>query len=323
MQRDVIDRFDAAIPVEDILTQRLQTITAAKLMEREFPPRTNFLSPWFPAQGLAMIYAPRGIGKTWVGLGLANAVASGGKFLSGYAPEPRRVVYIDGEMPGAVLQERLVAIKAGAEIEQPAEDYLQFIAADLHREGIPDLSTAEGQEQYEPLLVDADLLIVDNLSTVMRSGRENEAESWVPVQDWALRQRRAGKSVVFIHHAGKGGNQRGTSKREDILDTVISLRRPQDYEPEQGARFELHFEKARGITGDDVSPIEAFLKMHPDGSATWTYSKLEDVAMQRVVDLTAEGMSVRDIAAEMGDGFSRSKVNRLQAKARRDGLLDD
>src|SRR3712207_8895249 len=55
----------------------------------------------------------------------------------------------------------------------------------------------------------------------------------------------------LIHHAGKGGQQRGTSRREDALDTVIALRRPADYEPEQGARLEVHLEKARGVAGLD------------------------------------------------------------------------
>ena len=38
---------------------------------------------------------------------------------------------------------------------------------------------------------------------------------------------------------------KGTSRREDTLDTVIALRRPEDYSPEQGARFEIHLEKLR------------------------------------------------------------------------------
>jgi hypothetical protein len=37
------------------------------------------------------------------------------------------------------------------------------------------------------------------------------------------------------HHAGTNGRQRGASRREDALDTVIALRRPEDYSPEQGA----------------------------------------------------------------------------------------
>ena len=45
------------------------------------------------------------------------------------------------------------------------------------------------------------------------------------------------------------------SKREDILDTVLSLKRPDDYEPTEGARFEVHFEKCRGIYGEEASAL--------------------------------------------------------------------
>ena len=113
-----------------------------------------------------------------------------------------------------------------------------------------------------PLIVisrDAELIVVDNLSTLCRGLKENDADSWVPVQSWALAQRRVGKSVAFIHHGGKSGQQRGTSRKEDVLDTVISLRRPPDYSAEQGCRFELHFEKTRGFHGPDAEPFEARL----------------------------------------------------------------
>jgi hypothetical protein len=61
---------------------------------------------------------------------------------------------------------------------------------------------------------------------------ENEGESWVPMATWALARRREGRSVVFVHHAGKSGQQRGSSRREDLLDTVICLKHPSDYMPE-------------------------------------------------------------------------------------------
>ena len=67
---------------------------------------------------------------------------------------------------------------------------------------------------------------------------------------WALKQHSAGRSVLFVHHAGKTGAQRGTSKREDVLDTVIALRRPGDYTPARALPLEVHFEKARGFSGD-------------------------------------------------------------------------
>ena len=65
--------------------------------------------------------------------------------------------------------------------------------------------------------------MVDSLSTLCRSGVENESESWLPVQEWALRLRRNGVSVLFVHHAGKSGKQRGTSRREDVLDTIFHV----------------------------------------------------------------------------------------------------
>src|SRR6478672_3954049 len=85
----------------------------------------------------------------------------------------------------------------------------------------------------------------DNLSTLCTNGSESASDAWVPMQNWLLMLRRRGIAVLFIHHAGTNGRQRGTSRREDALDTVIALRRPEDYLPEQGARLEIHFEKLR------------------------------------------------------------------------------
>ena len=76
-----------------------------------------------------------------------------------------------------------------------------------------------------------------------------------------------GKSVLLIHHAGKGGQQRGTSRREDVLDTVINLKRPTDYKTEEGVRIEFHFEKCRSLLGDKVKAFEARLisKINKEG----------------------------------------------------------
>jgi putative DNA primase/helicase len=67
------------------------------------------------------------------------------------------------------------------------------------------------------VVADAVFILVDNLSTLCPGVKENESDSWVPVQRWALAQRRAGKSVLFVHHAGKSGTQRETSRKEDVL----------------------------------------------------------------------------------------------------------
>ena len=77
-----------------------------------------------------MVYAPRGIGKTFFGLNVAYAVASGGAFLCWKAEAPMRVMYIDGEMPAVTMQERLAAIVNSHEAEAEA-DALLIVTPDM------------------------------------------------------------------------------------------------------------------------------------------------------------------------------------------------
>jgi RecA-family ATPase len=202
-----------------------------------------------------MIYSWRGVGKTHVALGIAYAVAAGSSFLGWKATKPRGVLYLDGEIPANALQERLS--KIGCNKQDLLEENLLLLTPDLQISKMPDLASSEGQQMIDELILPStELIIIDNLSCFVRSGgRENDAESWLSIGQWALAKRAQGKSVLFIHHAGKSGNQRGTSKREDILDTVISLKHPSDYQWDNGA----HFEKARHILGKNVKPFVAHL----------------------------------------------------------------
>src|ERR1700737_4075271 len=98
---------------------------------------------------------------------------------------------------------------------------------------------------FDPLVDEIRFLNLDNLSTLCANVSESASDSWVSIQTWLLKLRRQGIAVLLVHHARTNGRQRGTSRREDALDTVIALRRTDDYSPEQGARFEIHFEKLR------------------------------------------------------------------------------
>ena len=315
-----IEQIKAAVAdTSEYTPPGLRAVTIEEFLAHKIPPREMVLAPIIETQALTMLHSKRGVGKTHVALGIAYAVASGGYFLRFHAPTPRKVLCVDGEMPARAVQERLASIVAGAETEPPSPDYLRIITPDLQDQPIPDLSVPENQAALDAMLGDTQLLVLDNLSTLCRYGRENEAESWLPVQEWALALRRRGVSVLFVHHAGKGGAQRGTSRREDVLDTVICLRHPDDYSPTEGARFEVHFEKARGLHGDDAKPFEAKLEVR-DGAALWTMRDIEDAELARAIDLFSEGYSVRDTAAEMG--ISRSKAGRLRKAAVEQEMLD-
>lgn len=286
------------------------------------PTREPILSPCLMTQSLAMIYGWRGIGKTHVSLNVCYAVACGSQYLNWQAEKPRRVLLVDGEMPATALQERFAAIIAsnGA---VPAPGFLTIVTPDLQQGAMPDLSTEAGQQAISDAAdkADAELIVIDNLSCLVRGGaRENDAESWVSVSEWALRQRQLGRSVLFIHHSGKNGQQRGTSKREDLLDVVIALRRPADYDPADGACFEIHYEKARHLSGSDVEPIEAKLTVHEQGMSTWAWRPVSESTHDRVVSLANEGLTQSEIAAELN--IHRSTVMRIWRKADDEGLLE-
>lgn len=293
-------------------TLRVVAVDAGDLLTANFPPREMLLAPWLQSQSLSMIYAWRGVGKTHVALGIAYALASGGAFLGWRAEQPVRVLYVDGELPGASLRDRVARIVASSDTEAVA-GFLHFVTPDLQQDGLmPNLAEQEGQAAIDEVLGDAKVIIIDNLSCLVRAPKENEADGWLPVQDWALRMRATGRSVIFIHHAGKGGQQRGTSKREDLLDVVMVLKRPLDFKPDQGARFEIHFEKARSMFGQDVSAIEATL-----AEKGWTTKSVEAATDAQMIELASLGIPQAEIARELE--VNRSTVCRALRKAEDEG----
>jgi putative DNA primase/helicase len=295
---------------ETAVSARLKPIDLQELFALDIKPREMVLDSIIPEKGLVMAYAARGTGKTHFANSIAYAVATGGKFLRWQAPKPRRVLLIDGEMPGAALRDRLRTIMQAAEV-QPEAGMFQILSGDLVDGGIGNLASPKVQAALDPWLQGIELLILDNLSSLTAVIRDNDAESWTPIQDWLLQLRRRGISVLIVHHAGKGGEQRGTSRREDVLDTSISLRRPTDYVASEGARFEVHIEKGRGIHGDQAKPFEARLEVL-DGKAIWTMKGIEDANLARVRALLDDGLSIRDIADETG--IKKSTVHNIKRK---------
>ena len=299
--------------LEAALTKQhgLVALDMSEFLSMQIPDRGYLLSPILPVQGIGILYAPRGVGKTFAALSVAVAVASGGAVFNWRAPMPKKTLYVDGEMPATSMQSRLSSLVGGMSIPPQALKNLSLITPDLQPCAMPDLSTPNGQAMIEPLLKGVDMVVLDNIATLCRTGKENESQSWQAMQAWLLDLRRRGITVLLIHHAGKSGDQRGTSAKEDIMDTVISLRRPKEYAMAEGARFEVHLTKARGILGDDAKPFEA--NLITEGNALhWQVREIEDVEMEELKRLLDEGYSIRDCAEEMGK--SKSAVHRMKRK---------
>lgn len=301
---------------EDTL-QRFKPISAGELKILNLLPPEPLLSPVWSHGDIIMISADRGVGKTHFALGNAIALATGTVFLRYHAPVRKRVLYIDGEMGGALMKARMIAAERRLPPNvAPLSNHLHILSPDTCQDGIMiDLGSDMGRDQAEVLIkyYKPDAIFLDNISTLFRSGGpENDSESWNGPQAWLISLKARGYSVCLVHHLGKNGNQRGTSKREDILATSIKLKRPSDYTSAQGARFTVELTKCRAITGSDAEAYEAHLV-----DDQWVTTSPSGQTLDSILELKKGGMSLRDI--EEATGIPRSTLSRMIARAKTGG----
>ncbi len=214
----------------------LKSIGFNDFLAIDMPPREMLLDPILPERSLAMLYAPRGVGKTLLSLSIGLAVASGSPLLRWQAPRQRRVLYVDGEMPLVSLQERLRAISTelGAVIPN---DGFRVLAADNTENGLS-IGSDEGQRALDPLLSGVDLVIFDNLSTLCTNGSESASEAWVPMQNWLLGlRRRASLFCSFIMQAPMVANE------EHLVVKMLSIRSSRYDDPRITHRNRAHASK--------------------------------------------------------------------------------
>jgi AAA domain len=140
--REVIAGVNRTAPGQTFHPVGLQDFLALQV-----PPREMLLAPILPERSLAMLYAPRGMGKSLIALTMGLAVASGGSVVRWSALQPRWVLLVDGEMVLSDLQTRLNLILAGLGTKIP-NDGFGVLAADHIERGI-NLSTGEGQHELE------------------------------------------------------------------------------------------------------------------------------------------------------------------------------
>lgn len=262
---DINRQRDAGAPTV-VVPPTLRAFTLPELEAHTFEHRRPILrrdDAMILCEGqIGEIYGLRGIGKTWVVQTLALIAASGGCSALGFhADEPVRVLDIDGEMAGEEKRDRYVELRQ--RLGRPSTPNLTILAADWQDGFLPRLDTPGGRLAVEPFVEAADLIILDNRSTLFDPESEKDPSAWQPAQDWLLSLRRRRKAVLIVHHSNRQGGARGHSKPEDVMNLLIKLTRPEGYTADQGARFVVEFDKVRGCHGPAVAPFTASLQ--PDG----------------------------------------------------------
>ncbi|HEY4170316.1 MAG TPA: AAA family ATPase [Reyranella sp.] len=286
----------------------LTLLPATDLAQAAFPPPEAILGPILSRGGQCLLYGLPGLGKSLVALGIAHAAATGGSFLGWHAPRPHRVLYIDGYTAPAEMKRRLALFG-------PPPASLQFSLAHNMAPGL-DLTELESQARLMAGWRRPELVVLDDLASL--AGPHGAAERWNALQRFLLLQRRLERAVLLVHDVSREGQPTGDSPHEnvprDVLDVVLTLRRPVDWQAQDGPRVEIHVEKARGLDGDMFAPIEAELR---DGRWRWHYARPPQFT--RGVALLESGLGAEAMGRVLG--ISRASAFRLQRQARQLGLV--
>ena len=297
-------------------------LDASEFRALDLPEKRMLLHPWLSEQGICLVSGWRGAGKTWLALGILDAVTTGQPFGPWEAGNPVPCLFLDGEMPAQDVRDRLNDIDHGIERKAPLYVYSDSYANQL---GLPraHLASETWRTSMKRILITrhVKLWVVDNLASLASGLDENSKKDWDPVNSWLLELRFAGISTIMLHHTGKEGQQRGTSAREDNLDCSITLKRPHDYTPEDGCRFIMHFSKARVATKHLPLLGDHEFKLIQDehDRLMWTFGGVRKQNKIEVLKMLDEGMAQVDIAQALG--IHKGTVSKIRGQAIKDCQL--
>lgn len=290
--------------IEKVMLHREGSITVNSMVveldifrEMEMPEIKMIMSPWLSFGSTHMIYAKRGVGKTFFSMSLSLAAVCGSDFGEWELCEPVNTLYVDGEMLPQKMKERVLSLQSNYSGKQK-NWYILSSGINLQNNGLA-INIAKPYWQdfiyNEVTSKDIKLIFLDNISALTPGIEENESTSWDVIAAWINKLKQTGCAVVLVHHAGKGGQQRGTSAREDALDTVIFLKKTTD-DATVGVDVDIIFEKSRHIAGAAVTSVNAKLITEPGTSnLIWNINSAGTSKRNEVVQLLVDGKSIDEV----------------------------
>jgi len=207
--KDLTDHFDGGYGVDDFVPEptastRPRGMTAADLMVKEFEPVAFAVDRVLPA-GLTIFAGSPKAGKSWVGLDMCLAVASGGPALSALGTAQGCALYLAREDTYRRLQSRIALIMGGdlASVPKSLEVVPQEHDWPGGEQGLANL-TEWAEECGEPRLV-----VIDTLAKVEPEMGEENGRRGAYAGNYAMMARYKQWSdtyncaVVMIHHDRK------------------------------------------------------------------------------------------------------------------------
>lgn len=277
---------------------RTETITANELQRLEFP-LAKWVVPGILPEGVTLLAGRPKIGKSWLALDFALAVAAGG-FAMGKIPVDRaEVLYLALEDSRRRLQSRQEALLDG----QPAPDSLHFAT----RWPTLDDGGLDALEAWLATHPNARLIVIDTLQRVRP--RETSGSLYAldyralePLADIA---RERGTSILLSHHTRKLGADdfidliSGTLGLAGAADTLLVLQRTRGKGDAQ-----LH------ITGRDVDEAAIALNWDAPHWVLQEEGRKPTPEQQQIINLLEEEgpLSPKQVAAKTGRNVNTIKT---------------
>ena len=273
-------------------------LTGTDFMGRGFPARPEVMGDWFREGDLGFVFAPRGIGKSWFAHAIIASLTSGRDLDEWHVPRPFHVGLLDGEMPPDAVQERLKTLDVNPDNLTVLHHQILYDEAERSFQ----LGDPEHRRALLTFCISTrmEVLVIDNLSSLSNIS-ENDNDEWMEIGDWLLEFRRNHIAVIVVHHAGRNGQMRGASRREDPAFWVIRLDDSKERtSTSEGARFVSTFTKNRNARTTPTS-IDWHFSPNADG-VTEIIAEAADNDTLVLHEIKGGMTSATEIAEELGIG---------------------
>lgn len=192
--------------------------TPSQLIQKIDKERISILDPIIEGGMNTWIFAKEKAGKSILALTIAQAVAKGNRDVGPWcSSEPRKVLYIDGEMPKDKILERVGKICRAydsTEKEEIAFDLYSFDESNYIYSGILD---EQWQEKFVKTLLAYDLIIIDNYYTLVNL---SDPSAFIK---WMKRLNKKGVAFIILDHTNANGEIQGSLNKRRAMDLGIKL----------------------------------------------------------------------------------------------------
>ena len=218
-REELIAELTLQIGAEDTLSNSRPFITSAG---QDIPgsdiERHELLAPLLRSGFIAWIYGPEKSGKGWLAILMAYVIATGGRLFGRFdAPEPRRVLLLDGESLPDLLTEKIQKVLRGA--NYPGKRPFDIkVAKEKGNDTMINLSDPEQHRTYAPLFGNYDVVIIDNVYS-MTDNKQNIR----PFLDWLRMWTSEGITFLVFDHTNKEGELQGSADKKRIADLCIEI----------------------------------------------------------------------------------------------------